>query len=966
MSWRRKGLLRHSQSADPTGDAPSTRPPPGVHVNLDVRYEENAEEMDWNTTTAPGGRPPAPPTYRPLYWGTGEEETVIKREEGLPPVGAAYNPRKRLMKMDDPAFLPPPFAAPSAEEDEARAAAAAVLASRLQSEVLVYPPTVSVTPGMTSGLFRYVASGASEAVRMAAMGGGGGVPAEKRGEFMVPRDRPAPAVDPVPVRSASWSVRQDLSEYMAAASAAARDRSKTHPQIVKRPRVAGATGVQESVIQSTGGRPGAGGLLPDYVLATPGSPSSSLSTSSVGRRGGATVYRNTGMDSGGCGAEQEEMESEPEYSTLVHPSVELLSRMSSTTSTSSFSSPRPLHYAQSTSTSLPRYTRQPQPHLELDEAGGERDCLSPVLSDYGGASASAHPRMESIKVEAGTRRPSSCPNNPASPHSPLLRTASVYDTLSPGGGGGERPRSRLLESTSSPHRRPPDHPYWTASATGGGRPTTSGGEEVWETSVTTSSPRPPSGGGATPRNSSEKEAYIAIDHQAEEDGSMPLHIDVQAQDGSGICLKIIRQPESHYRPRYQKEGSRGCVKDSTGRFPLSVQLVNWEGEQRGGKAVLQVFIGSETDPVRVHPWYRVCIVGGRTSSQARIVNLDAHTTALEMDVPPGCKGLVNINCLGIVKLRNSDLEHSGSSQKKDALNRRKWTADVRLVFRAIMTDSDQVTHTAQAVSSVISCTPSSGVPQIQYTSLTQSPACGGVEIVVIGRNLVKGSTRLFVQEVADVAGREKLVWQEAVQLMPNFFTQVHLVAKIPPYRLAVIHEPVPVSLVLKNNKKCSQAFPFLYVPVHSPTLPPAPLPSKPPPAAAAAAVAAPLKPARHVSIQCVLPLEAPPPPLPLLWPPLSVPVSLALPLTTPPLRPDAKDDAALVTLAPLFPLSAHDLAFLAACGLEVDGRVVQPETAGVTEQWTVGGGAPVAPRRRLKVRPGASLAFQWSKARRPP
>ncbi|XP_055356283.1 nuclear factor of activated T-cells, cytoplasmic 1-like isoform X2 [Paramacrobiotus metropolitanus] len=886
MSWRRKGLLRHSQSADPTGDAPSTRPPPGVHVNLDVRYEENAEEMDWNTTTAPGGRPPAPPTYRPLYWGTGEEETVIKREEGLPPVGAAYNPRKRLMKMDDPAFLPPPFAAPSAEEDEARAAAAAVLASRLQSEVLVYPPTVSVTPGMTSGLFRYVASGASEAVRMAAMGGGGGVPAEKRGEFMVPRDRPAPAVDPVPVRSASWSVRQDLSEYMAAAS--------------------------------------------------------------------------------GCGAEQEEMESEPEYSTLVHPSVELLSRMSSTTSTSSFSSPRPLHYAQSTSTSLPRYTRQPQPHLELDEAGGERDCLSPVLSDYGGASASAHPRMESIKVEAGTRRPSSCPNNPASPHSPLLRTASVYDTLSPGGGGGERPRSRLLESTSSPHRRPPDHPYWTASATGGGRPTTSGGEEVWETSVTTSSPRPPSGGGATPRNSSEKEAYIAIDHQAEEDGSMPLHIDVQAQDGSGICLKIIRQPESHYRPRYQKEGSRGCVKDSTGRFPLSVQLVNWEGEQRGGKAVLQVFIGSETDPVRVHPWYRVCIVGGRTSSQARIVNLDAHTTALEMDVPPGCKGLVNINCLGIVKLRNSDLEHSGSSQKKDALNRRKWTADVRLVFRAIMTDSDQVTHTAQAVSSVISCTPSSGVPQIQYTSLTQSPACGGVEIVVIGRNLVKGSTRLFVQEVADVAGREKLVWQEAVQLMPNFFTQVHLVAKIPPYRLAVIHEPVPVSLVLKNNKKCSQAFPFLYVPVHSPTLPPAPLPSKPPPAAAAAAVAAPLKPARHVSIQCVLPLEAPPPPLPLLWPPLSVPVSLALPLTTPPLRPDAKDDAALVTLAPLFPLSAHDLAFLAACGLEVDGRVVQPETAGVTEQWTVGGGAPVAPRRRLKVRPGASLAFQWSKARRPP
>lgn len=37
-------------------------------------------------------------------------------------------------------------------------------------------------------------------------------------------------------------------------------------------------------------------------------------------------------------------------------------------------------------------------------------------------------------------------------------------------------------------------------------------------------------------------------------------------------LKILRQPEQHYRPRYQKEGSRGCVKDTTGRFPLSVQV----------------------------------------------------------------------------------------------------------------------------------------------------------------------------------------------------------------------------------------------------------------------------------------------------------------------------------------------------------------------------------------------------------
>lgn len=58
----------------------------------------------------------------------------------------------------------------------------------------------------------------------------------------------------------------------------------------------------------------------------------------------------------------------------------------------------------------------------------------------------------------------------------------------------------------------------------------------------------------------------------------------------------------------------------------------------------------------------------------------------------------------------------------------------------------------------------------------------------------------------------RVVWQEAATLLPSFFTQVHMLARIPPYRDPHIAFPVAVSLILKNNKKCSVPFPFEYVP----------------------------------------------------------------------------------------------------------------------------------------------------------
>ncbi|OQV22644.1 Nuclear factor of activated T-cells 5 [Hypsibius exemplaris] len=318
------------------------------------------------------------------------------------------------------------------------------------------------------------------------------------------------------------------------------------------------------------------------------------------------------------------------------------------------------------------------------------------------------------------------------------------------------------------------------------------------------------------------ETEAQLDFHSSGDASTASDMSYESHIGT-TELCILRQPESHHRARYQKEGSRGCIKDRTGNSCPALQLRNYVGPT----VVLQAFIGTENGPVRPHPLYRVCKVGGKHSTPCRERILESGITTLEMDMTRDNNYILNVDCLGIMKLRNADFEQVFEAE--DLAKRRKRSPKVRLVFRAVLTLTNGKSATLQIISTPICCTPSPGVPEIHFISHPSCPAVGGTDIVVIGRNFVKDDSRLYIVEKNqdDVA-----VWEREVPLLQENFNQVHLVGSLPPYRDQRISKPVELSLYVRNKGgKQSEPQRLLYMPdeaqVHVLSFPPA-MPPTPP------------------------------------------------------------------------------------------------------------------------------------------
>lgn len=170
----------------------------------------------------------------------------------------------------------------------------------------------------------------------------------------------------------------------------------------------------------------------------------------------------------------------------------------------------------------------------------------------------------------------------------------------------------------------------------------------------------------------------------------------------------------------------------------------------------------------------------------------------------------SVDCLGILKLRNVDLDQVSDSESR----RRKQAPSVRVVFRAILR-SENGTKILQTVSTPICCSkftkdvyvrhfgnpsysatpqfciqttfdlslhcaheetffvitglasvrpwcsslscsgfaaPSPGMPEIQRISHPECPVTGG-EMIVVGRNFVKDESKLYVVEYEDGKGQ---------------------------------------------------------------------------------------------------------------------------------------------------------------------------------------------------------------------
>ncbi|XP_027892033.1 nuclear factor of activated T-cells, cytoplasmic 1-like isoform X2 [Xiphophorus couchianus] len=222
--------------------------------------------------------------------------------------------------------------------------------------------------------------------------------------------------------------------------------------------------------------------------------------------------------------------------------------------------------------------------------------------------------------------------------------------------------------------------------------------------------------------------------------SLPA-LDWQLPSSSGAySLQIHVQPKSHHRAHYETEGSRGAVKALAGGHP-AVQL---HGYMESEPLTLQLFIGTADDRLlRPHAFYQVHRITGKTVSTPSHEVLHNNTKVLEIPLLLENDMRAIIDCAGILKLRNSDIE-----LRKGETDIGRKNTRVRMVFRVHITQPGGRTVSLQVASNSIECSQRSAqeLPLVDKQSLETSPAPGGGTMVLDGLNFQHDSKVLFVEK----------------------------------------------------------------------------------------------------------------------------------------------------------------------------------------------------------------------------
>ncbi|XP_057689066.1 nuclear factor of activated T-cells 5 isoform X1 [Corythoichthys intestinalis] len=267
-------------------------------------------------------------------------------------------------------------------------------------------------------------------------------------------------------------------------------------------------------------------------------------------------------------------------------------------------------------------------------------------------------------------------------------------------------------------------------------------------------------------------------------------------------LKILVQPEPQHRARYLTEGSRGSVKD---RNQQGFPTIKLEGVNE--PVILQVFVGNDAERVRPHGFYQACRVTGRNTTACKEVDIEG-TTVIEIPLEPSTNMTLPVDCVGILKLRNADVE-----ARIGVPGSKKKSTRARLVFRVNIPRPDGSVLTLQTLSSSILCTQPAGLPEILKKSLHSCSVRGGDELFIIGKNFLKDAKVVFQENVSDETS-----WKAEAEIDMELFHQNHLIVKVPPYQNQSITSDVCVGIyVVTIAGRSHDVQPFTYNPVSANT-----------------------------------------------------------------------------------------------------------------------------------------------------
>ncbi|GFN92389.1 nuclear factor of activated t-cells 5 [Plakobranchus ocellatus] len=274
----------------------------------------------------------------------------------------------------------------------------------------------------------------------------------------------------------------------------------------------------------------------------------------------------------------------------------------------------------------------------------------------------------------------------------------------------------------------------------------------------------------------------------------------------GMELTILEQPEPQHRARYQTEGSRGAIKDASQQGYPVIKLNGYNKQTK-----LQVYIGDESARVKPHGFYQACRVFGKNSTPCSEQEIEG-TTVIDIDLVPENEMIAKLDCIGILKLRNADVERRIGPKR--ARDKKKNNTRARLVMRCVV--ERQNSHgelMLQVVSSPIVCTQPVGQPEICRMSLTECSVEGGESLFIIGKNFKNKGTTVTFQKL-DPNNESVVKWQAAAEIEQEFFQPTHMICKIPPFEDITLQKPQPVVIVVSCAGRKSDPHKFTYKPVY--------------------------------------------------------------------------------------------------------------------------------------------------------
>ncbi|KAK6317938.1 hypothetical protein J4Q44_G00112290 [Coregonus suidteri] len=280
----------------------------------------------------------------------------------------------------------------------------------------------------------------------------------------------------------------------------------------------------------------------------------------------------------------------------------------------------------------------------------------------------------------------------------------------------------------------------------------------------------------------------------------------------GQCeLKVDVQPRGHHRAHYETEGSRGAIKAASGGHPL-VKLIGYNEKPVN----LQIFIGTADDRyLRPHAFYQVHRVTGKTVATACQESVIRSTKVLEIPLLPENNMSTSIDCAGILKLRNSDIE-----LRKGETDIGRKNTRVRVAFRVYIPQPSGKVLCLQAASIPVECSQRSAtdLPQMESCSPVRCLVSGGEEMVITGSNISPESKVIFLEKSPD--GHTQ--WEVDGKVIGEKSKRSRIVVEIPTYHNTTVSSAVQVQFYVCNGKRRrSQTQNFTYLagasPHHYPT-----------------------------------------------------------------------------------------------------------------------------------------------------